>query len=347
MRPEIPTANFPWLARAIALRAKAAVGEVDTWAERNRAPERVQRILKSGAIPAGTTLDADWAGDAMGDYRASIAAFFESLRTTSAFFRLLADNALRRVPLRQRVGIISGGATGWVFDEGKPARLSQMTLRNGVLEHVRAAALVVMTDELWRNVSTAGQLAFARELKGAVSDAVDGAFLDLIVDVSSDGSEVIESSGTDGDNALTDLRRALLAVGSSSNAALYWIAAPDVAKRASALGPNLFPAMSALGGELLNLPCLVSSAADAGSLYLIDASRIAADAATVELRASSHASIEMESSPDHDAASGQEAALVSMFQTGATALMATVLFGAEPTAADCVAIVQNIEWESM
>ena len=180
MRPETPTANFPWLARAIALRAKAAVGEINDWAEQNRAPDRVVRILKSGNIPAGTTTVSDWAAAAQGDYGASISSFFESLRSTSVFFRLLNDNALRRVPLRQRVGIVSGGATGWIIGEGKPARLSKLMLRNGVLEPVRAAAMVVMTDELWRNVSTAGQTTFAKELKGAVGQVVDAKFLELI-----------------------------------------------------------------------------------------------------------------------------------------------------------------------
>ena len=297
MRPETPTANFPWSARAIALRAKAAVGEINDWAEQNRAPDRVVRILKSGNIPAGTTTVSDWAAAAQGDYGASISSFFESLRSTSVFFRLLNDNALRRVPLRQRVGIVSGGATGWIIGEGKPARLSKLMLRNGVLEPVRAAAMVVMTDELWRNVSTAGQTTFAKELKGAVGQVVDAKFLELIFESSTDGSETISSAGADNDDVLTDLRAALLAVGSTSTSALYWVASVDVAKRASALGPALMPAMSSSGGEMLNLPCLVSSAVDEGSLYLIDASRIAADVAAVELRASTHASIEMEAAP--------------------------------------------------
>jgi hypothetical protein len=280
------------------------VGEVERWAEMNRAPERALRILKSGAIPAGTTSDADWAGNAMGDYNASILAFFESLRTTSVFFRLVADNALRRVPLRQRVGIVSGSAAGWIVGEGKPVPLSKLTLKNGVLEPVRAAAQIVLTDELWRNVSTAGQLVVGRELKQSLGDAVDRTFVDLIVDPSTDGSAVFDSSGPDTEDVYADLRRALFAVGSGSGSALYWIAGTNVAKRASCLGPAVFEAMSPLGGELVNLPCLASSAIDADTLYLLDASRIAADAATIELRASSQASIEMESNPDHDAASG-------------------------------------------
>lgn len=167
MRPEISTSLFPWLARSVALRAKWSANEANAWAEQNGAPDRVVRILKSGTLPAGTTTVSDWAAAAMGDYGASISAYFESLRTTAVFFRLLADRALRIVPLHQRAGIIAGSASGWIVGEGKPAPLSKMTLRNGMLDPVRAAAQIVLTDELWRNVSTSGQLALGRELKGA------------------------------------------------------------------------------------------------------------------------------------------------------------------------------------
>ena len=49
---------------------------------------------------------------------------------------------------------------------------------------------------------------------------------------------------------------------------LYWICSPDVAARASTLadtaGAGAFAAMSASGGELANLPCIVSSGVPAG-----------------------------------------------------------------------------------
>jgi hypothetical protein len=56
-------------------------------AEEARAPERVQTILKA-AVAAGTTTDANWAS-ALTPYRSVIAAFVESLRSSSVFYRIL------------------------------------------------------------------------------------------------------------------------------------------------------------------------------------------------------------------------------------------------------------------
>ena len=59
--------------------------------------------------------------------------------------------------------------------------MSRATLANVLLSSVKVSSLIVVTDTLLRDVSAAGQSLFNRELAGAISDAVDAAFLDLIV----------------------------------------------------------------------------------------------------------------------------------------------------------------------
>ena len=87
---------------------------------------------------------------------------------------------------------------------------------------------------------------------------------------------MFNASVQDEDDILTDLRTALDAVNSVGSARLFWIASQDVAKRLSTF-PKLCPNASASGGEVVeNLPLLVSSAAEAGSLRLLDASGVAA-----------------------------------------------------------------------
>jgi hypothetical protein len=340
--PENPAASFAWIARYVMMKAKAHVGEAERWCEAHRAPERVLRVIKTG-VPGAGTLTPAWAGNAI-DYNGAVAAFFESLRTSSVFFRLLADGAFRRTPLRSRVTSFTA-PVGYVAGEGKPVPSSAMALSTGILEAVRAAAEIVLLDELVKNVSSAGQIAFNNELKNAVAQAVDAEFFNLVFDSSTDGSTTVESAGADNDDFFSDLRRAMLAVGSGGNSKLYWIAGVNTAKRAASLGPNVAPAMSAMGGELLNLPALVSSAIATDSLYLVDASRIAADAGTIQLQASANASIQMSDTPTpQDAGTGVEAMLVSMFQIGAVALRATCEFGAEPIAPDVVSVVTGVEW---
>jgi hypothetical protein len=92
-----------------------------------------------------------------------------------------------------------------------------------------------------------------------VSDAVDSAFLNVITDT---GTTSTPSSGPEAANAKADLRAALLSIDAVSDQRLYWIASVDVAKKASTLasqGIDVVGSMSVSGGEMANLPCLVSS----------------------------------------------------------------------------------------
>jgi len=116
----------------------------------------------------------------------------------------------------------------------------------------------------------------------------------------------------------------LLATNSIGSAKLYFIAAPNVAKMASALadasGVDAFPGMSPMGGELVNSPCLVSSAVPSGELYLIDASGFAADAGPVTVDASLQADVQMDTAPSMTSSGPTAASKVSMFATNSAAL---------------------------
>ncbi len=333
MMPENPTALMQWYARALAIQSKALVGETEAWAESVGAPNTIKRILKSG-VAAGTTLDAEWAGAALGDYKNIVAGFMEAMRTKSVFYRLVADNAFTILPMHKQIVFTTASASAWVLGEGRPAPLSRLSLANQMLLPVRAAALIVMTDALIRDTSASGQSFFAKELRNAVGEVVDQKFFEIIIDDTTD-AEVIPSTGDDIEAVLIDLRSALAAVTTGGNSALYWIASPDVAKFLST-APQQFPAASAVGGELLNLPLLVSGGLAAGELVLLDAAGVAANANTVEVKASTETDIEMDDAPTSDATVGSGATSVNMFQVNSVALMATAIFGAELLRADAV-----------
>jgi hypothetical protein len=334
MMPENPTALMQWYARSLAVQCKALPGGTEIWAESVGCPDRVKRILKS-AVAAGTTLDAAWAGSAVGDYRGIVAGFMEAMRTKSVFYRLLNDNAFTIVPLHKQIVVTTAAASGWILGEGKPVPLSRLSLANQMLLPVRAAALIVLSDALIRDTSTSGQSFFAKELRNAVGEVVDQKLFELIIDDATD-AEVITSGGDDIDAILTDLRSALTAVTTGGNSALYWIAAPDVAKFLSTF-PQEFPAASAVGGELVNLPMLISSGLAPGELVLLDAAGVAANADTITVKASTETDIEMSDAPAMDATAGTAtAASVSMFQVDSVAIMATAIFGAELLRSDAV-----------
>ena len=128
---------------------------------------------------------------------------------------------------------------------------------------------------------------------------------------------------------------------------LYWIAGVDVAKRASTLadtaGGDAFAAMSAMGGELANLPCIVSSGIATNSLVLIDASGIAVDGGSPPaVSASTNASVQLNTVPDSPPTAATVAS--SMFQLNMTALRADAWFAVQPIRDDAVAVITGIAW---
>lgn len=199
--------------------------------------------------------------------------------------------------------------------------------------------MLVVSDELLRNISSAGQMALNAALKSAVSDAVDAGFLAAIV-----GTTSLPSSGPTAVDAKADLRAALMAVSTAGSAKLYWLCGANVAKRASTLattdGADAFVAMSAMGGELANLPAIVSSGILADLLVLIDASGIAADGGPINVSASIEADVMMNDAPLADSA----AVMTSLFQRNLTALRAGAWFAAQPLRDDCVAVIEGIAW---
>jgi HK97 family phage major capsid protein len=339
MQEPSAVATMGWAARALAIASKSYAGAAENWLIDNRAPQKAQQIFKA-AISASNTTDSD-----LGDYGISIGQWTDSLRTRSAFFRLLADNAFTRVPMRTRVGLATSTASGAIVPEGEAVPVSRVTLDNVLLLPVKASALITVTDTLLRDVSAAGQALFNRELMSAVSDAVDAAFVDSIL---STGITSNPSAGVSAVNAKHDLRTALLAVNTIGAARLYWLASVDVAKKAAALadsaGGDAFPAMSPTGGELTALPCIVSSGLPDGTLLLLDASGIAADAAQVSVDLSRQATIRMDTAPVMSSVVPTAAQMTSMFQTNSAALLASAWFGAQVLRDDALAMVTSINW---
>lgn len=350
MNTDNPTTDFIWYARSLLATNKHGFRAAAEFAEHNRAPARTLRMLNSmldikAAVAAGSMQDPAWAGNAAGDYRLAVRSFMDSLRTRSAFFRMFADRTFVPVPLRERVGLVTLGATAWTVMAGQPVPATKLQMENDPLEPIKAAALMVVTDELIRNVTSAGQQLFARELKGAIGDEVDNVFLAEIVDSS---TPTVASTGNDAVSAKRDLRSLLMAVNNLGNAALYLIVAPDVAKMASTLtttdGADAFPAMSALGGEMLNLPAIVSGAVPSGFIYLVDASGIAADADTIDLSVSEHGLVELSDTPTQNALTGAGANMVSLWQTNSIGMLASTYFGVRRLRTNTVAVLTGIEW---
>lgn len=333
MSPDISAAaQFGWIARARAIGTKMGhLGNAANWAAANGAPSRVVELIKA-PIGAGSTTDSN-----LGTYGISIGQWTDSAKNRSVFYRLLSDGAFVRMPMYVAVGITVATTSGYLVGEGAATPVGKVRLSNIQLQPKKAQALIIFTNELLNDVSAPGQQLFNRELLSAVSDAVDEAFLTPLIDT---GSPAIAST-----SPLADVRAALLQINSVGTPRLYWVASPDVGKLGSTLSTNApaFAAVSAGGGELCNLPLLISSGLAAGTLALIDGSGLAADGLTPTVDVSSQADIKMDSDPSSmNATTPSGTTMVSMFQNNSVALRATAVFACEKLRDDAVAVVTGI-----
>ncbi len=332
------SSDFSALARLVAI-GGGNISQAAYLAESTKAPEAVRSVLKS-AVDAGSLADPAFA-NALSDYGDVVGAFVESLRSRSVFARLL-DGGMIRMPLRTRAAIATAVATAYARGEGLPIPISALSLAGPQLDERKAVGMVVVSNELLRSTSPAGRALLENALKAAVASAVDASFIDLVAD----GVTPATASGTAAADALTDLRLMLSAVNTTGAGSLFWVMAPDVANAGATLaaesGELLFPALSPAGGELLNLPALVSTSVLSGTLTLIDASGLAGEIGTVTVSIAQEATIQMDSAPSSppNAAS----VMTSVWQTSRAAILATAYFGAERIREGSVAVLDGVDW---
>jgi capsid protein len=333
-------ATFGWVARGVASGARWRKDPAD-WLAAVGAPATAQRLSRKAAISGGT---ADtWGSPFVGDGRGVINSYLDSLQSRSVLARIIADNAVHRTPINRAIGFVATNATGWIVGNGAPIPLSKLALAKGALPPQTAAAMLVCSDELLADISSAGQAEFNRALSDAVALVVDQTFLDALLDDSD--LTVIDASSDDDPYPI--MQSAVNALGTPSRRALYWIAGERAATALACLGSSsggpAFPAMSPSGGEACGLPVLVTDAVDQHDLLLLDASGLAADLADVSLRASNAPAIEMSDAPVNDASAPAAASMVSMFATDSTALLCLVTFGVEAIR-PAVVKIQNAAW---
>ena len=192
----------------------------------------------------------------------------------------------------------------------------------------------------------------SRSLRAGVSTAVDGEFVDILLDGVTPGTATTA--------VLTDLSTLWTAAAFTDGSRPFFLAAPDVAIRLATLtqpAPNaqsrLFPEVSPLGqSTLLGAPFLVSSGVAAATLVLADGSGIGAASDTVQIDISKHAALQLDDSPTQNTgASGAGSpgapvatAGVSMWQTNSVSICAIAFFGAEKIRSGSVAAIDTIAW---
>jgi hypothetical protein len=292
------------------------------------------RAVKA-AIEAGSTTDTTWAAP-LAEYGRAASAFLETLRSVSAFERLLPD--MRQVPLHVRTGVVTAGATGSIVEENKPTPISSLTLEGGTLPEQKAVTIVAATTELVKLSGGPGADLFERELRGAVGTTVDRKFVDLITD----GLTAADSSGPAATDISNDITVAYQAVETGAQSRLFWLLDSDTAKaltaKATTAGDAAFPQMTPQGGILRGVPAIVTDCAK-NQIVLVDANGIAAGSDTIEIDSATHATVQMDSTPDNPASAST--VMKSLWQHDMVGIRAVRFFGAQRLRANSVYVISG------
>jgi len=324
------------------LRSSGGTTSLRALAEDRSTTERVATLLRAAA-DAGSTLDPNWALQ-LTAHTDLAAAFLETLRSINVFDRLLPD--MVAIPARTNAAVIVASGAASEVEEGRAIPVREFSLSGAKLIEHRAAAILIITDELVRTASPLGLRLLQTELRGAIAQSTDAIFLTTLLAGITPGT----SAGTTAANLAADLRSLLLTIGPKARSRLAWLmdgtTATEIATKTDTAGAPLHPAMGATGGELLGLPALVTDAmprdSDGGVLMLVDAQRIGADAGIVTMDSSSEALVQMDTAPAEPTVAAT--VMTSLFQRNLKALRAQRTFGFEVVRANAVAALTAVNY---
>lgn len=267
--------------------------------------------------------------------------FFSLVRDQSVLGRLIG---LRRIPFNIRMLSVVGGTSAYWVGQGKWKPLSKPSLDGDTLKPMKVATLVVATEEAMR-ANPATEMILLDDMKRAVSESLDEAFLDpsnagIADEMPASVTYGVTPVTSTGDPA-ADIAALVAAFGGDFSAA-YFITDPTTATQIAlardAGGSFAFPDAGPRGGSILGIPLLVSRGSprdsSGGQLALIDPTGIAANLEGIRVQTSGETSLQMRDDPADPTTS-----MVSLFQTNSVAWIAEAGANWDVQRAGSVAII--------
>ena len=288
-------------------------------------PYAIQRWGGQGTIIAKAAVGATTSNDVGID---ALQAWFDRVFEASVLGRL---QGLRRVPWRIRMNSMVAGARGFWVGQNRPIPLSKLAIEGASLPIAKVAALIAVTMESLLAGGQIAEEAFDRDLRRAVVEALDLAFLDAgssgVANQQpasvTNGGALIPSAG----DVTEDIQAAVEAF-QGDLARAVWATDPKTAVAiglaSDGIGGRKFPEVGARGGELVGIPVVTSSGSpldsSGGQLALIDPTGIAYNADNIEISRTRNGMLIMSDDPESDAPPVR----VSMFQTESVALKSVI-----------------------
>lgn len=309
-------------------------------AEQTGLPSRLVDIVKT-PVSVGQTDGSTW-GAELAAFQVVTSSFFESLRNTGAFFRML--DAMARVPLKSKIAAITAGASGYVQGQGSAQKISRLSLETEAINPFRASSIVIISQELAEMGAAADPLISAN-LRGATSVAVDEQFL-IILDA---GATTGASVGSTVSAVQQDLRAALQALDLGQSSRLFFIAHPDVVKALATMtidGSFAFADVHPVsGGLLLKVPLIPCDACAVGSFYAVDATGIAGGTDTINIDRHREGIVQMDTAPDSPETAST--VLLPLWQRNLIAIVASCWAGAKVVRGNSVHRITGVDgWGS-
>lgn len=324
-----------WLSRMKALRSELG-DDLEAAAIRMGAPRDMAAKLKA-AVEGGSTTGA---ASGLAGSSTYTTAFLNQMRTQSVLARIFADRLALAVPLRTRLMSMGMVTSAAVVGQGLPFPIRGLDYDNPiVVAPAKIGAAVVLTKELWRNTSSAGQAFVNSQLRAAIAAAADRFLFAQLTNLETVDLTVSTFAGLPLD---ADLRAALLAVLNAVNTraagALVWAFSPAAANMMTMVDDPRGQ-MNPFGGAFLGLPAIITSGLDGARLALIDAAAIGGNIEELEITSATDTVIEMEGEPTNTPITPTGAAMVSLFQTDSVAIKYVLRLGLEPVMDHVVAFI--------
>lgn len=319
-------------------------------------------IVNKAPVPAGSTLDGNWAAPLYGEGTDVIADFVEFLRPRTILGRFGQNGvpSLRAVPFNvPLVGQTEGGEGYWV-GEGRAKPLTRFGYERNILDIFKVANIAVVTEELLRRSSPAAEALLRDQLASAIAARLDIDFINpakaAVAGVSpasiTNGLTAVTSAGGDADAVRSDIRALMATFIAANNAPTsgVWIMGSTTALALSMmvnpLGQPEFAGVSMMGGTFNGMPVIVSDYIPAGTVVLANANDIyLADEGGMQVDMSREASLEMADNPAHNSTTPTpSASLVSMFQTNSVAFRVERFINWARRRPSAVAILTGATW---
>jgi len=319
----------------------------------------VQAQIKA-AVGAGTTTDATWAAPLVA-YTQFAAAFVEYLRPATIVGRI---SGLRRVPFNVQIPRQTGGSSAAWVGEQAPKPVSSLIFDTITMRWAKAAAIVVLTEELVRFSNPSAEAIVREDMRNASAEFLDRQFVDpsvaAVTNVSpasiTNGVTPVTASGTTAAAFRADVKSMFaFLIAANQTTSGVWImhstTALSLSLMLNTLGQPVFPSLTPQGGTLLGYPVVVSQNVPAtGSsptdgypiIFALADQILLADDGGVTIDASREASLQMDTAPDSPPTASTN--MLSLWQTNHVGLRAERFINWAKARTTSVQFIQNAKY---